>query len=449
MNEEKNKEINVTNAEEKAEEITEASEEKEEREALDEKLIEHYKKTSPESDNVKIIVEHHDEKKSFSQRLLSFFVVVLVCATCFFGGMLVERQNSDIISSLKINKINNLIDNNYYFKDRINHGEAFENALSTYVASYGDQFTYYLDEKTLESFNESIIGGYVGIGVSVTTDENGYITVTECYKGGSAYESGVLPGYKILKVDGENAVGVYIDDVVSKIKGEEGGKVMVTFLTPDGEKKDIELKRKKVTITTVSSKVLDNNIAYLKISSFDRMTGEEVKEHMETLLKYKPKGLIIDLRNNGGGLLDSVVETADYFMPESTIVTIKSRNAKDEIYKSDEKCVEVPIVILVNQNTASASELLAGGLKCNNNATIIGEKSFGKGVVGTQFYIDSKTAMVITTGEYFLPDGTNIHEKGIVPDVEVSLDESIKNIYLMEEKDDTQLKAAIEEIEKK
>ncbi len=423
--------------------------EKNGKKTLDDKIIEHYKKANPQSDNVKIIVEHHEEQKSFSQRLLSVFIIILICATCFFGGMLVERQNTNLVSSIKIKKINDLIDKNYYFKDKINHNKSFENALSTYVASYGDQFTYYLGEETLESFNESITGGYVGIGVSVTTDDNGYITVTECYKGGSAYESGVLPGYKILKVDGENAVGVYIDDVVAMIKGQEGGTVVVTFLTPEGDKKDIELERKKVTITTVSSEVLDNNIAYLKISSFDMMTGEEVKEHMKTLLEYKPKGLIIDLRNNGGGLLDSVVETADYFMPESTIVTIKSRNAKDEVYKSDEKSVDIPIVILINQNTASASELLAGGLKCNNNATLIGEKSFGKGVVGTQFYIDSKSAMVITTGEYFLPDGTNIHEKGIVPDIEVALSDSIKNIYLMEKKDDTQLKAAIEEIEKK
>ena len=444
MNEEKN----VTDTVEEEKEQP-PKDEKVEEKAFDEKIIEQYKKANPQSDNVKIIVEHHDEKKSFTQRLLSVFSIFLICATCFLGGMLVERSSTDVVSNMKIKKINDLIDKNYYFRDRINHDKAFENALLTYVSSYGDQFTYYLDEGTLESFNESITGGYVGIGVSVTTDENGYITVTECFEGGSAYESGVIPGYKILKVDGENAVGVNLDDVVNKIKGKEGGDVVITFLTSEGEKKDIKLKRKKVTIKTVSSEVLDNNIAYLKISSFDMMTGEEVKAHMKTLLEYNPKGLIIDLRNNGGGLLDSVVETADYFMPESTIVTIKSRNAKDDIYKSDEKCVDIPIAILINQNTASASELLAGGLKCNNNAVIVGEKSFGKGVVGTQFYVDSKTAMVITTGEYFLPDGTNIHEKGIVPDVEVKLDESIKNIYLMDKKDDAQLKAAIEEIEKK
>lgn len=444
MNEEKN----VTDTVEEEKEQP-PKDEKVEEKAFDEKIIEQYKKANPQSDDVKIIVEHHNEKKSFTQRLLSVFSIFLICATCFLGGMLVERSSTDVVSNMKIKKINDLIDKNYYFRDRINHDKAFENALLTYVSSYGDQFTYYLDEGTLESFNESITGGYVGIGVSVTTDENGYITVTECFEGGSAYESGVIPGYKILKVDGENAVGVNLDDVVNKIKGKEGGDVVITFLTSEGEKKDIKLKRKKVTIKTVSSEVLDNNIAYLKISSFDMMTGEEVKAHMKTLLEYNPKGLIIDLRNNGGGLLDSVVETADYFMPESTIVTIKSRNAKDDIYISDEKCVDIPIAILINQNTASASELLAGGLKCNNNAVIVGEKSFGKGVVGTQFYVDSKTAMVITTGEYFLPDGTNIHEKGIVPDVEVKLDESIKNIYLMDKKDDAQLKAAIEEIEKK
>ncbi len=416
---------------------------------LSEEIVNEIKKSNPDSENVKIVVEHHEERRSFSQRFFSVFSIFLICATCFFGGMLVERTNSGSIENLKLKKMSELINDNFYFKNRINHKKAFENALSAYSASFDDQFTYYLDEETLETFNQSITGGYVGIGVSVTTDDEGYITVTECFKGGSAEESGVLPGYKIIAVDGENAVGVYLDDVVAKIKGEAGKTVKVTFLTPEGEEKDIELKRKSVTITTVSSEILDNNIAYMKITSFDMMTGEEVKEHMKTILEYKPKGLIIDLRNNGGGLLDSVVETADYFMPQGTIVTIKSRNAKDEIYKSDEKSVDIPIAILINQNTASASELLAGGLKCNNNAVLIGEKSFGKGVVGTQFYIDSKSAMVITTGEYFLPDGTNIHEKGIKPDIEVSLSDKVTNMYLMEKEDDLQLKAAIEEIEKK
>ncbi len=439
MNEEKN-----FNQNEEEKEI----EEKEKNAELDKELVNNYKKEHPE-EQVKIVVEHHEEKKSFSQRLLSFVLVVLICATCFFGGMVVERINTGSIQNLKINKINELIDKNFYFKDQIDHNKAFENAMSTYAASYGDQFTYYLDEETLEEFNQSITGGYVGIGVSVTTDEDGYITVTECYKGGSASENGILPGDKIVKVDGDNAVGVYIDDVVAKIKGEAGDTVKVTILTPEGKEKELELERKAVTITTVSSRVLDNNIAYLKISSFDMMTGDEVKEHMKELEVYKPKGLIIDLRNNSGGLLDSVVETSDYFMPEGTIVTIKNRNSKDEVYKSDEKCIDIPIVILINQNTASAAELLAGGLKVNNNAVLVGEKSFGKGVVGTQFYVDSKTAMVITTGEYFLPDGTNIHKKGIKPDVEVHLGEEVKNVYLMEEKDDTQLKAAIEEIEKR
>lgn len=394
----------------------------------------------------KAVTEKIFVEKTFGSRLVSVLLVVLVGFIGFFAGSLNERLSSDSIKYRKLEKIQKLIDKNYYFSDLIDYDKAFDNALSAYTSSFGDLFTYYLDEEYLEEFNQSITGNYVGIGVTVTTDEDGYVVLTQCFKGGSAMDAGMLPGDKIVNVDGEDTVGLSVDDVVAKIKGEEGGKVSVTVLRKD-EKKEFELTRKAVTVETVTSKILEENIGYINISSFDVSTDKEFKEAYEKISKQATlKGLIIDLRNNGGGLLDSVVNVADYLMPEGTIVSIKYKNEKDKVYKSDANCVDISIVVLTNGYTASASELLAGGLRANNKAKLVGTKTYGKGVVGSQFNIDSKTAMVITVGEYFLPDGTNIHKKGIEPDVTVELNENIKNIYLMSEKEDNQLQQAIKEL---
>lgn len=394
----------------------------------------------------KVITEKIYVDRSFGSKLVSVLLVVLVGFIGFFAGTLSERIGSDSVKYRKLEKVQKLIDQNYYFSDLIDHDKAFDNALSAYTASFGDLFTYYLDEEYLEEFNRSITGNYVGIGVTVTTDEDGYVVLTQCFKGGSAMDEGMLPGDKIVSVDGKDTVGLTVDDVVAKIKGEEGGKVKVTVLRND-EKKEFELTRKAVTIETVTSGILENSIGYINISSFDVSTDKEFKEAYEKISKEKKlSGLIIDLRNNGGGLLDSVVNVADYLMPEGTIVSIRYKNEKDKVYKSDASCVDIPIVVLTNEYTASASELLAGGLRVNNKAKLVGTKTYGKGVVGSQFNIDSKTAMVITVGEYFLPDGTNIHKKGIEPDVKVELDENVKNIYLMSEKEDNQLQQAIKEL---
>lgn len=451
MNEENKK---IEENEETENEIKNVSEEiKEEKsEKPEEELIKDiiHKEREQNSENApdKIVVEHIYNEKSFKSKLISVLLVVVMGVSCFLAGALSERIGSGNVNYRKLEKIQYLIDKNYYFKDQIDHDKAFDNALSVYTASFGDQFTYYLDEDYLEEFNQSITGNYVGIGVTVTTDEDGYVVLTQCFKGGSAMEVGMLPGDKIVSVDGKDVVGLSVDDVVAKIKGEEGGKVKVSVLR-DEKNVDFELTRKAVTIETVTSKIIGDSIGYINISSFDVSTDEEfVAAYEKISKKNKLTGLIIDLRNNGGGLLDSVVNVADYLMPESTIVSIKYRNAKDSVYKSDEKCVDVPIVVLTNEYTASASELLAGGLRVNNKAKLVGTKTYGKGVVGTQFDVDSKTAVVITVGEYFLPDGTNIHKKGIQPDVEVKLNENIKNIYLADEKEDNQLQQAIEELKK-
>ena len=379
----------------------------------------------------------------------TFVALLLVFALVlgYFAGVLTERMDTQngILQSRKMEKLRKLIDENYYFADRIDHESAMEKAYGMYVGSFGDDFTYYLDETSYMSMLESTTGNYVGIGVEVTVSEENYITVTNVFKDGPAHIGGIEPGDKIIAVEGTEYTGDNLDDAVSVMKGHEGEKVDIRiFDFSENKEKDVTLIRKAVVLQTVASKMIDN-IAYIKISSFGNTTASEFEKAYNNLKEKNPDGLILDLRNNSGGTLDSVVKVSDILMPKGQIVKIKYRNFENEVYNSDENCFDKKIVVLTNGNTASAAELLAGGLRDNNNAVLVGKKTYGKGVVGTMFPIDSKSATVITTGEYFLPNGDNIHKTGIMPHIEVDLPDEIRNIYLMDTQKDTQLIRALEE----
>ena len=379
----------------------------------------------------------------------TFVALLLVFALVlgYLAGVLTERMDTQngILQSRKMERLRQLIDENYYFADRIDHESAMEKAYGMYVGSFGDDFTYYLDEQSYMSMLESTTGNYVGIGVEVTVSEENYITVTNVFKDGPAHIGGIEPGDKIIAVEGIQYTGDELDDAVSVMKGHEGEKVNIRiFDFSENKEKDITLVRKAVVLQTVASKMIDN-IAYIKISSFGNTTASEFEKAYNNLKGKNPDGLILDLRNNSGGTLDSVVKVSDILMPKGQIVKIKYRNFENEVYNSDENCFDKKIVVLTNGHTASAAELLAGGLRDNNNAVLVGKKTYGKGVVGTMFPIDSKSAAVITTGEYFLPNGDNIHKTGIMPHIEVDLPSDVKNIYLTDAQKDTQLKRAIEE----
>lgn len=397
------------------------------------------------------ISEENDNKKEYKKGNKGIIALLLVVAI-FFGyiaGVLYERTDASngILEARKMERLKELIDENYYFSQDIDHKEAVENAYGAYVGSFNDPFTYYLSEETYSKFTESMIGNYVGIGVEITVTEENQIIVTNAFENSPAKKAGISAGDLILEVEGEPYSGDMLDDVVMVLKGKgnEEVKIKIYDLSEETEK-EVSVIRDSVVAETVSHRMLENNIGYIKISSFASTTDEEFEKAYNTMNTENLNGLIIDLRNNGGGALDTVVKISDILMPKGTIVRIKYKNTEDEVYYSDEKCFDKKIAVLVNENTASASELLAGGLKDNNNAVLIGKNTFGKGVVGTVFPVDSKSATVITTGEYFLPKGNNIHNVGIKPDCEVDLPETVKNIFLMTDEEDTQLKRAIEEL---
>ena len=235
----------------------------------------------------------------------------------------------------------------------------------------------------------------------------------------------------------------------NKIKGEEGSTVKLELLRGN-ETITYEIKRENIKVNPVEAKVLQNNIGYIKFSSFDEDTAEDFKKKYEELNKQGIKSLIIDLRNNGGGIVTEALEIADYFTPKDSILLYEvDKNNKEEIEKSkNEAIINMPVIILTNENTASSSEILAGALKDLEKAKIVGTKTYGKGVIQEVLSLPDGSGIKITSEEYLTPNKTKINKVGIQPDVEIKLPETVKNILDVEEKDDTQLQKAIEMLKK-
>lgn len=258
-------------------------------------------------------------------------------------------------------------------------------------------------------------------------------------------KAGILPEDKIIKVNGIEVKGSELDKAVAMMKGEEGTKVTLTI-----KRKDIKepfqkvITRAKIILKTVKYKTLSNNIGYIRISMFDEKTSEYFNKAYDSLVKSKVKGLIIDVRDNPGGLLEEVVDIADRLVPKGIIVYTLDKNKEKRTWESDAKQAEMPIVLLVNGSSASASEILAGALKDWNKAVLVGTKTFGKGVVQEVIDLKDGTALKVTISEYFTPKGTSIQGKGIIPDKVVELPKNYKSSLQIDEKQDTQLLKAIE-----
>ena len=329
-------------------------------------------------------------------------------------------------------------------KEKLHQGE-----LKGMVASLDDPYSEYL---TLEDFNaleEQTNGKFFGIGVSVSSNEEGQILVIAPIKDTPAEKVGIKTGDLILKVNGEPVSGNDLQAAVAKIKGDKGTSVKITIYRPSTkETKDIDVKRDEIKLETViSNKIKD--LGYIGITQFNDNTYDEFKKALDSLKEKNIKGLIIDLRGNPGGTVDSVEKIANELLPEGTIVSAKNRAGQVVFdYKSDKECLNLPMAVLINGGSASASEILAGAIRDFKKGTLIGEKSFGKGIVQSVFPFPDGSGLKITTSEYFTPSGENIHKKGIKPDIEVKLPENVKGIGIEHLETDNQLKKAIEVLEK-
>ena len=355
---------------------------------------------------------------------------------------LLPATGSNISNS--INYIKRVLEENYL--NDINEEVLEEGAIQGYVAALGDPYTEYVPKAKMEEYKTNITGNYVGIGIYMAANtEKNTIEILMPIKGSPAEEAGILAGDTIVSVDGIKYTGEDIDIAADRIKGEQGSKVKLEILRKQ-ELKTFEIMRRKVVTNPVESRKLENNIGYIQITSFDEDTANGFRTEYENLKNQGIASLIIDLRNNGGGLVDATLEIADYIVPKGKelLITV-DKEQKEEIEKAEQDVlIDMPIVVLINENSASASEILAGALKDLDEATIVGTKSYGKGVIQQFITLRNGSGLKITTHEYYTPNRNKINGVGIQPDEIVKLPESvISPLYVTEDKD-TQLQKAIE-----
>lgn len=338
----------------------------------------------------------------------------------------------------------------YFIKD-YNKSDMEDAALYAYTASAGDPYTVYISREEYEAIKQELDGGYKGIGVEVYID-NGEITVISAYDDSPAAKSGILPGDKITAVDGVKASEENYQESINRIRGKyakKGETEMSLTIKRGSDTFNVKVNREEIVAQTVKSKVIDGtNTGYLRISNFAENTAQEFNTNIDSLIGQNIKSLVIDLRDNPGGILDTVVEIADRILPEGTIVTIKDKQGHEQVYKSDENSIDLPICVLINSNSASASEVLSGAIRDFKKGTLIGETSFGKGLVQSIVDFGDNTAFKFTNARYYTPSGECIDGVGIKPDIEISLDEQYKNksITTLSADEDIQLKKAVKQL---
>lgn len=351
-------------------------------------------------------------------------------------------SKSDSISQ-KINYVKKVLEK-YYLKD-INEEELKEMAIKGYVAGLDDPYTEYISKSEMEDYTTNLMGNYVGIGIYMSANSTkNLIQVVMPIKNSPAEEAGILAGDLITSVNGVKYTAEDMDEAAAAIKGKEGSTVKLEILR-NQEVKTFEITRRKVVTNPVEADKLENNIGYIAISSFDEDTADDFHNKFVELKNQGIKSLIIDLRNNGGGLVEEALKIADYIVPKGKelLITV-DKDGKEEIEKSEEDVlIDMPIVVLVNGNTASSSEILAGALKDLKEATIVGKTTYGKGVIQQFLTLADGSGLKVTTHEYYTPNRNKINGVGIEPDEVVELPDGVNALYVKEEQD-TQLQKAIE-----
>ena len=350
-----------------------------------------------------------------------------------------SKDNSGL--ELTLSRIRTMLDNTYI--GTLDDKSMIEGAIKGYVAGVGDQYTEYYTKEEMQSKLEEVTGNYVGIGIYMLVDSSsGTILVTEPMEGSPAEKAGVKTGDFIVNVEGEDVTAENVSKMSDKIKGEEGKKVKIKVRRGE-ETIDFEIERKKIVISHIKARVLENNIGYIDIKDFDGGTAEEFKTKYDELSKKGIKSLIIDIRSNGGGIVDESLNILDMLLEKDTTLLITvNKKQEEEVTKAKKKQeIDIPVIVLTNQYSASASEILAGALKDNGRAKIVGTKTYGKGVIQTLRTLTDGSGLKTTTEEYYTPNRNKINKIGIKPDYEVNLPDDISELT---DENDTQLKKAIE-----
>lgn len=407
-----------------------------------------------------------NNNKQKRQNIYRVIMLVVLTAVITFMvttiAMYSKFQNSGSLSSngSSSSSENTLVKTLQSFKAMINklyigdvdEDAMIEGALKGYVEGLGDPYTEYYTKEEMADLREELNSEYVGIGVYIGNNAvDNTIVIAGTIKSSPAEEAGLKAGDVVEKIDDVSYTGKQLSEATKVLKAEEGTTVKLTILR-DEKEIEINITRRKITVEHVSSKMMDNNVAYIKIDSFDNNVADSFKSQLTDLMKGNVNGIIIDLRSNGGGIVTEATDIADLFLEkdETILITKSKKDNEEKITKSKQEPIvkNTPVVILVNEATASASEILAGALKDKYNATIVGKTTYGKGVIQSLYNLTDGSGLKITTDEYFTPNHNKIQKTGITPDVEVDLTKDADGNYETGDKD-AQLLKAIEVIKGK
>lgn len=389
------------------------------------------------------------QKKDFWK---GFGAALVLMAVVYFGGQFLAQMNIALpfgMSTMaKIRQIEKTLDT-YYVEDY--DKELAEELMYTGLAAgVGDPYTYYLSADSLAEQMEKNSGHFVGIGVEIYAGDDGYIVVSSVTPGGPAEAAGILAEDKITEVDGESITGKTAADVSALVKGEAGTDATLTiFRESTGEVLEKTVTRQDIQVKTVSWRMMDDNIGYIAITNFRENTYSQFKEALDMLEAEGMEKLVLDLRNNTGGLVKSAHEIGEELLPEGIMVYTMDKDGNREDTLCDDVYNDVPLVVLVNGNSASAAEILAGAIQDTGRGQLIGTTTFGKGLVQRLFTLPDGSGLNVTIQKYYTPNGTSIHGVGITPDYEVELPEEYAQQTNIPAEADTQLQKAVEVLSEK
>ncbi len=369
---------------------------------------------------------------------------------CMGSGGLSMEEATSLLG--KFNVMKRSLDRQYWEDiDGELHEEMMDAAVHAYASAVGDKYTVYYNPEEFEDFMESVSGSYCGIGVTVSVnEEENLVEVLGVTKGGPCEGTELRVGDFFLEVDGTDVRGATLDDTVALVRGQEGTSVTILFRHADGEEFLLTVVRRIINAETVSWQLVEeagaHKVAHLTITEFDEVTEAQFEKALKELTEAGAEALILDVRDNPGGLLDTVTAMLDRLLPEGILTWTEDKYGNKETFRSDAACFALPMAVLCNGNSASASEIFCGALKDYEAAVLVGETTFGKGIVQRTAVFPDGSAMKMTVSRYFTPAGHYIHGVGVEPDVRVALPEGVRYSSELSFEEDTQLQAALEEI---
>lgn len=378
----------------------------------------------------------------------SFIAAVQYLNTRYAAALSAREEDSPV--QAKAAEVQKIIGT--YFIDDYDEDTLADGAASGMVDATGDEWSYYLSADEVAAYEESMANAYVGVGITIIEDaEAGGMRVEEVVSGGPAEEAGIRVGDLLLAVEGEDVLPLGIDGTRNLVRGEEGTRVNMHF-SRNGTEYDVSVERRSIETPVVTGELLDGSIGYVKIDNFDERSAAETIAFVKDLIGQGAEALLFDVRFNPGGYADELVKVLDYLLPEGDLFRSVDYAGREEVDTSDASCVELPMAVLVNEDSYSAAEFFAAALQEYEWATIVGSQTYGKGNFQTAFYLSDGSMVNLSIGKYYTPGGKSLSETGVTPDVVVDLDdEQYALLYYnaLEQADDPQFQAAIDTLTQK